>query len=195
MSYAATVSGAATTNTFAYMFIGAKHMLEQAEESEIGQLYNIVSCLTYCAFTLEAYFNHFGKLQNDDWDNIERNYSKLKKYKKFCKDLDLSIDFKKPPYSSLIEIFSYRDQMAHGKSTIEFVTKEVELEIEKPNEFRAGAGWQEYATIDNAKKALEHTSQIISELHIAAGYGDKPFNKLGSGLFGVSINRNITSGS
>lgn len=78
--------------------------------------------------------------------------------------------------------------MAHGKSTIEFITKEVELEIEEPNNFRAGAGWQEYATVDNAKKAIEYTSLIILELHNAAGYGDKPFNKLCSGLFRIRIN-------
>jgi hypothetical protein len=50
----ATVSGQQTTNTFAYMFVGAKAMLEQAERDPNGQLYNLVSCLIYCAFTVEA---------------------------------------------------------------------------------------------------------------------------------------------
>jgi hypothetical protein len=80
----ATVSGRSKTNTFAYMHIGAKQMLEQATQSEIGQLYNIISCLTFSAFTLEAYFNHFGKLRDENWDGIERKSSKLKKYKQFC---------------------------------------------------------------------------------------------------------------
>ena len=80
----ATVSGRQTTNTFAYMFVGAKAMLNQAERDQNGQLYNLVSCLIYCAFTIEAYLNHLGQLKHNDWDRKERSLSKLKKFKTLC---------------------------------------------------------------------------------------------------------------
>lgn len=183
----AVVKGNVETNTFAYMFIGAEHMLEQAEANNTGQLYNIVSCITYCAFTIEAYFNHFGNLQYENWDKIERTFSKRAKYKKFCNKIGLKVDFNQAPYSTMNEVFSYRDQMAHGKSTIEFVTKNVEVEPEQPNRFTAGADWQEYANIENAKKAIEHTREIICELHRAVGFEENPFSDLGSGLLAVQL--------
>ncbi|WP_217540676.1 hypothetical protein [Vibrio metschnikovii] len=53
----ATVKGEYETISFAYMNIGAIHMLELAEASEEGQLYNAASCIVFSTFTLEAYFN------------------------------------------------------------------------------------------------------------------------------------------
>lgn len=76
----ATVKGEFETIAFAYMNIGATHMLELAESSDEGQLYNLVSSITFSVFTLEAYFNHLGANLHDDWLTKERKLSKLKKY-------------------------------------------------------------------------------------------------------------------
>ena len=92
------VRGSAETVSFAYMNIGASHMLDLAEKTDEGQLYNLISCITFCAFTLEAYFNHLGAIKYDDWLKEERRLSKIKKYKKFCKDLNISCDFNVRPY-------------------------------------------------------------------------------------------------
>jgi len=181
----ATVSGRSKTNTFVYMRIGAKHMLEQALRSDEGQLYNIISCLTYSAFTLEAYFNHLGKMRNPNWDKIERKYPKLKKYKLFCHECNVSFDFEKPPYSTMIELFSFRDCMAHGKSTVDYVAKEIDFNSELPNQFSTGPSWREYATIANAEKGVRDVDAIIFELHTAAGYTDNLFNNPGGGVYGV----------
>ena len=183
----ATVSGRNETNAFAHIHIGAKHMLEQAIKSEEGQLYNFISCLVFSAFTLEAYFNHFGKLGNAEWDTIERGLSKLKKYKTFCKQHKIQYDFEKRPYSTIKELFTYRDSMAHGKSTVEDITKKVQIDPEHPNRFFVGSGWMEYATLENSKKAIEDVELIVCELHSSGGYEGNPFEDLGRGVYAVSI--------
>ncbi|WP_192035071.1 hypothetical protein [Halomonas sp. YLGW01] len=180
----ATVSGRQTTNTFAYMFVGAKAMLEQAERDQNGQLYNLVSCLIYCAFTIEAYLNHLGQLKHDDWDRKERSLSKLKKFKTLCGEADIEPDFSQRPYSTLHELFAFRDRMAHGKTTTESVRKEVDL---PGDSFRltTESEWQEYSTIGNARRAIEDTEQLVKELHKKSGQNGNPMNYLGGGIFGV----------
>ncbi len=184
----AVVRGRVTTNSFGYIHIGAKHMLSQAEQTENGQLYNLVGCLTFSAFTLEAFFNHFGKLKNPEWDKIERKYSKLKKYKLFCDECDIKYNFDIRPYSTIIALFKFRDTMAHGKSTTESIEKTVKVDPAHPNRFSAGSGWMEYATFENAYKTISDVEQIIIELHTAGGFQGNPFANLGGGFFGIQRN-------
>jgi hypothetical protein len=179
-----TVSGGQTTNTFAYMFIGAKAMLEQAEREQDGQLYNLVSCLIYCAFTIEAYLNHLGQLKNDDWDKKERALPKFKKFKILCSKANIEPDFNRRPYSTLHELFKFRDKIAHGKTSTESVKKEVDLPGESLR-FKTESEWQEFSTIENAKRAIEDTEELVKELHEKSGQKGNPMNYLSCGLFGI----------
>ena len=95
----ARIGGKKTAVTFAYMRLGAKYMLKLAEESNEGQLYTLVASLIFSAFTLEAYLNHLGKLRNKEWDEIERKYPKLEKYKLFAAAAGIQADFNAPPLS------------------------------------------------------------------------------------------------
>lgn len=180
----ATVSGRQTTNTFAYMFIGAKAMLEQAERDQDSQLYNLVSCLIYCAFTIEAYINHLGQLKCNDWNRKERTMSKLKKFKSLCGEAGIDPDFSQRPYLTLRELFLFRDKMAHGKTTTESVRKEVDLTGDSLR-FTTESEWQEFSTIENARRAIEDTEELVKELHEKSGQNGNPMNYLGGGLFGV----------
>lgn len=180
----ATVSGRQTKNTFAYMFIGAKAMLEQAERDQNGQLYNLVSCLIYCAFTIEAYLNHLGQLKHDDWDRKERSFSKLRKFKTLCGEAGFEPDFNRRPYSTLKELFAFRDKMAHGKTTTDSVRKEVDLSGDSPR-FTTESEWQEFSTIENAMRAIKDTEELVKELHQKSGQNGNPMNYLGGGFFGV----------
>ena len=181
------VRGQFETIAFAYMNIGATHMLELAESSDDGQLYNLISSITFSAFTLEAYFNHLGSHLHGDWLEKERKLPKLKKYKYFCKDLKIDIDFNKRPYSTITKIFSFRDTMAHGKTTSDEINKEIAIEIGNPTNFSVGAPWLDFSTIENAKMVLNDMQQVIKELHLAAGFEGDPFSSSGSGLLTMQI--------
>ncbi|WP_339414524.1 hypothetical protein [Pseudomonas sp. EA_35y_Pfl2_R5] len=180
----ATLSGRQTSNTYAYMFIGAKAMLEQAEKSDDGQLYNLVSCLIFCAFTIEAYLNHLGQLQDESWEKTERKLSKLKKYTKLCQQAGITPDFTQRPYSTLSELFAFRDKMAHGKTIKENITKEIEFPSESTR-FKTETDWQQFSSIENAKRAIEDTEKLVKELHAASGQSRNPFRDLGIGMFGI----------
>lgn len=180
------VKGKIKTNTFGYMFIGAKYFLKSAQEDAYGQFYNLISCLIFSAFTLEAYFNHLGKLRNKDWDKVERKIPKAKKYKIFTEQLGVKIKLDQRPYSSILELFQFRDTMAHGKSSVEYVCQEMELPLTPPFHFDIGPDWKKYASLENAEKCIEDVTLIIKELHSKAGYHGDPFNDLGSGLYSTT---------
>lgn len=176
-------SGNIKTNTFSYMFTGAKFMLQQSEKSDEGQLYSLISCFTYCAFTLEAYFNHLGKLRDNNWDDIERKYPKLKKYTKFCDELGLSIDLNRRPYVSIKNVFSFRDSIAHGKTTNE------KISVERKNSSLLdlpATEWKEFVSLENAKECLNDVEEIILELHLKSGYKNNPFSSSGSEIWCIS---------
>jgi len=180
------IRGHAETISFVYMNIGATHMLGLAEKTAEGRLYNLISCITFCAFTLEAYFNHLGSIRHDNWSKKERKLPKIKKYTKFCHDLNVSYDFNTRPYSTLTEIFLFRDSMAHGKTSVDKIKKEIDVDLSEINHFVAGADWKEYATLANAKKALKDVHELIHELHQAADLGKRPFSSTGTGFFAIS---------
>lgn len=183
------VSGETTTYTFCYMYKGAEQMLKQAKESDSGQFYNIISCLTYCAFTLEAYFNHLGSERNSDWNEVERNISKTKKYKLFCKNIGLKIDLAKRPYKSMTDVFIYRDQMAHGKTTTDTIKEAIEGDVDDLNSFAVGPDWKTYSTMENAQTVFTDIKNIILELHKASGFTNDPFLSLDKGHYRIKTTK------
>lgn len=179
------IRGKQTTKTFVYMWIGARHMLKLAKTSEDGQLYTCISVLTFSAFMIEAYLNHLGALKHRDWNEIERKFGKLRKYTDFAQQADLRFDLNMRPYSSMVRLFAFRDQMAHGRTTkedldLEFVVGE-SLAASLPT-----AEWQQFASPDNAEFLLQDGVAIIRELHSASGYIDDPFGTGGGGMYAVS---------
>ena len=139
------VTGRQTTITFVYMHTGAKHMLRLAEANEDGQLYSLVSSLVLSALTMEAYLNHLGKLRNKHWDEVERKLTKLDKYKMFCKVAKLKVDLNVRPYRTLVQLFQFRDQMAHGTTTADEIAFELEAEGKKIPLLNVENDWQSFA--------------------------------------------------
>ena len=180
------VKGRKTTITFVYMHIGAKDMLERAEKSQEGQLYAVVASLMFSAFTLEAYLNHLGKLRNKEWDQIERKYPKLEKFRTFASAAGLTLDFNARPYRTLVELFQFRDRMAHGKTTTENVAAEIDVDGPRLPQINSDADWQALATIERASDAIKDVEALVKELHAASGYSGNPFDRSGSGLYGVT---------
>lgn len=178
--------GRKTTITFVYMHIGAKHMLELAEQTQDGQLYTLISSLVYSAFTLEAYLNHLGKLRHGNWDEIERNYSKRRKYELFAEAGGLTVDFSARPYRTLLELFGFRDRMAHGKTTTENVARIIDASGPRLPQIVGDAEWQAFATVENARAAIEDVESLVRELHAACGYPGNAFERAGGGFYGVT---------
>lgn len=181
------VTGKKDMVTFAYMRLGAKHMLKLAEESQKGQLYLLVASLIFSAFTLEAYLNHLGKLRNKEWDEIERKYPKLDKYKLFSAAANVRVDFGVRPYRTLIELFNFRDHMAHGKTIREQpFAIDVNANEDYLPQILVENDWQAAVTLEMARHAIADVEVLIKELHSSSGFSDNPFNKLGGASYSVA---------
>jgi len=103
------------TNTYMYLYKTAKINLEELESSESGSFYKIITCITFCAFTLEAYMNHIGHGNCNFWNEVEKN-KPLEKLKILYSIFELEFDKSSRPIQSIIEMYKYRNLLAHGKT-------------------------------------------------------------------------------
>ena len=91
----------------------ARHLLEVAEESEIGRLLNLQAAMIFMAFTFEAYLNHVGSEEIPFWDEIEM-ISWKKKLNIIGKYLKHPLDMSRSPMQGIGELFRFRNYLAHG---------------------------------------------------------------------------------
>lgn len=169
----AVYSGEREVRTFADLNHGADVLLQFAQDEPRGSYYTIMGALLLRAFTFEAYLNHLGAQLLPFWENID-SIRVMDKYVVLCGHLNIQPKMGVRPYQTLSALFKYRNSMAHGKSVLLRETKEVSSATE-PHEHTPKADWEEYATQDNAERAKTDVSEIIKELHQAAGLGDHPF--------------------
>lgn len=184
MAKDAIYTGRREVRTYVDLNHGAKVLIMKAEAEEKGSYYTAMGALLLTAFTFEAYLNHLGDKRIKFWEEVEP-IKVMDKYSVLCKDLELVPDFSQRPYQTLSSLFKFRNAIAHGKSQVLKETKEISSQDEL-YEHTPKAHWEEYCTLDNAKRAKEDVSQIISELHKEAGLGDYPFVH-GAGVGSMSV--------
>ncbi|HLF85342.1 MAG TPA: hypothetical protein VI837_14305 [Blastocatellia bacterium] len=175
-----------TVFTYAYLNMAANQALEHAEASERGRTYDCMSVILFCAFTLEAYFNHLGKEKFQCWELIERRLGPKEKLLLLLDVIKHSIDESRRPFQTLKDIFRLRDALAHGK-TEEFAYSGILMlsADERPSE--PEVVWLSYCTLANAKRCLEDTTHMITELHRRAGFSGGAFSGLEIGETSVSV--------
>lgn len=191
------ITGTSTSYTYVSMWQGMLHMLEIANKEEEGQLYTCTTALFYAAFMLEAYFNHIGREKyGEGWNDMEKKFSKFKKFKKFADEAGWDVDEKlvKQPYVSMIEIFGFRDALAHGKTTVD---SEVNIIVEDKGSVAKSLpkpDWHTVASLKNVAKLCEDAEAIVVSLHKALGFKSGAFTTSGSGFYVSSIhNPNVKS--
>jgi hypothetical protein len=149
-------------------------LLETAKTRAEGSALNLQAAAVFYAFTFEAYLNHVGAEEIEIWEEIER-IPHSRKLKAISKHLGLRIDTSRPPFSSISELFSLRDLLAHGRN------RTINEEYDSDEEPDATSSWKihpwEKLTVDildeyagNVRKAVEiinaHRPQPESEIHL-----------------------------
>ena len=184
MAKDAIYEGTREVRTFVDLAHGANVLIMKTEQELEGSYYTTMSALLLTVFTFEAYLNHLGEKTIKFWEEIEP-IKVMDKYGVLCKNLALTPDFSQRPYQTLKALFKFRNAIAHGKSQILQETKEVSWQ-DNPNDHAPKAHWEEYSILENAKRAKDDVSQIITELHKAAGLGEHPFiHGLGTGSLSI----------
>lgn len=175
------IRGSQKTKTFVYLWIGSRHMLSLAKASEEGRIYTCTASLLLSAFMIEAYLNHLGSLRNKEWEKIERKIPKLEKYKIFSEAVNIPFDQNRQQHKSLLDLFKFRDSMAHSKTITDII--DTQLETQLPMSIIPSTAWQKFATLENAEQASDDSIILIRELHQANGYKKDPFTSAGRGVY------------
>ena len=165
--------GRREVRTFVDLNNGSKVLLGKSLAEASGSYYTTMGALLLRAFTFEAYLNHLGSQKFKFWTEIE-SIKVLVKYAVLCKHLNVVPDFSKRPYQTLGTLFKFRSAIAHGRSNILEVEKEVSSQTQR-HEHTPKAHWEEYCSEESALRAEKDVTAVIKELHIAAGLGDYPF--------------------
>jgi len=176
MKKEALVSKERQVNTYAEMWHGSRVLLYKGQEDKKGSHWEFMASITFTAFTLEAYLNHLGAKLYECWEDIE-SLSPLKKLRLLCERLGLEPNYARRPYQTVKQLFTFRNEIAHGKTVklasedqIRFVDDKLKVYLQKPLETK----WQKYSTERNAIRAREDVEEIIRELHKKAGIEDDP---------------------
>lgn len=173
MTKDAVYEGEREVRTFVDLFHGSDVLLQKSTSEKNGSYYTTMGSLLLTAFTFEAFLNHLGDKQIKFWDEIEK-ISIMDKYKVLCKELDIAPDFSTRPYQTLKLLFRFRNSIAHGRSVVLKITKDVSSSDE-PWDHEPKTDLEEYCTEDNAVRAREDIEKIIIELNETAGAGPYPF--------------------
>lgn len=175
-----------TVFAYAYLHAAAKHSLEHAEASEDGRTYDCMATILFCAFTLEAYLNHLGKVKIPSWEKIERKLGPKEKLYLLIDVMKHAVDESRRPYQTLKDMFRLRDALAHGK-TEEFSYSGIQrlAPDERPRD--PEVFWLTYCSLENARRCVEDTRRIMSELHQSAGLQGEPFRGLEVGETSASV--------
>lgn len=156
------------TNTYMYLYKTANINLEELENSESGKFYKILTCIIFSSFTIEAYMNHIGYDNCDFWTEIEKNRP-LEKLKILYSVFGLEFDKSSRPIQSIIEIFKYRNLLAHGKTETNTNTTSVNQEVTEVDMSEsvgfAKTRWEAMTTAVNARRYFDDMKEVIILLH------------------------------
>jgi len=164
MRYKVTHDG--TTKTYAALLHTAWHLLDLAKNSEEGALLNLQASAVFHAFSFEAYLNHVGANEIAFWEQIDR-LSYKRKLRIIETQLGLSVDHGKPPFQIVIELFSLRNALAHGRTMEIDVSYEIDTEPARRSAWRIHE-WERLSvdTVDryrtNVRAAVETINQARS---------------------------------
>src|SRR5690606_7078049 len=143
------VSGTGKIVTYNWMFKSARVALDFARQTEEGRFFQAMNVLVYSAFAMEAYFNHLGEALDSKWLSKERRFSKFKKLRHFNERLNLNRDLSEEPYLSVVDAFSFRDALAHGRTEEVERQETVEVTEEELRSYMIGTEWMDSCTLEN----------------------------------------------
>jgi len=161
----------AKTISFSFVTLhnAAYYALQAAQESIDGRFYNCLTAKIFSAFSFEAYLNHLGNSEFQEWAKFEKRFSPRQKLDKLVAKKGYLPDFSKPPFGTLNQIFTFRKKIAHGKTE--------QIEVEEVQERRLGdkpdlptTSWEIETTLENATSFVEDSASMIRLLHPIFGY-------------------------
>ena len=154
--------------TYAEMWSTSRHLLENGQQEQRASTHQFRASLAFTAFTMEAYLNHVGQRLFQCWDDLERLGPK-EKLNLIAEHLGVAVNFGERPWQIMKDLFSFRNDIAHGKShrlipPVKILTFEEHMSTLSIHRTR----WEKFGTQDNAEKARVDVDKIVRALYEAA---------------------------
>jgi hypothetical protein len=151
------------------------YALTRASKEEIGRPFECVVSIIFDAFCLEAYLNHLGliKLSPSEFKNYEKQSPK-EKLNQISKVVSLSINIKQLPFCHFGIIFRFRDEIAHAK-TDHTGPQSVVIDSKTSIPQFPPTILEGLPTLENTRKFLKSTTEMVNQLNDAAGIPDPAF--------------------
>lgn len=152
-----------TYNTYAENMKAAEHFLSMAQDNSLGQRWNLVAAVAFSAFSIEAFINHVGELQDENWREWDSS-SRPNTEKKLER---LQVSLSDSSKASFTELFQLRDMIAHGRT----ITKS--KNVRKPQNNLKGAmnnlssEFESRTTFIKVSRLVQATKEIIKCINTA----------------------------
>jgi len=187
-----TLYGKRVTNAAATNFLAASNLLSLARTVGEGSFYWSLASIVFSAFAYEAFLNIIGQkvLTTAEWKKVDRASWKVK-HRLLFKKLELTSDLLSEPESTLVELFEFRNRIAHGREE-EVQVDGVSIADIRPLALQdaTSAEWEKRCTPEYAAAALEHIRVLGVTVCTAAHepiYGSNPFGSPSRGSYGTSV--------
>lgn len=155
--------------TFAYLRQAAWNAFDTAKAASKGSNYHRVSAVLFASLTIEAYLNHLGERAIPNWDSIERKIRWREKLERVAQELDVQLDIKQGWGQTAIELFSFRNKLAHGK-THDRDAQYKHREGGSANHSALDPQWlRKYWNDDAVQRVLAHLDDLLKEFQSRAG--------------------------
>jgi len=159
--------------TFEILWAAAKQQVQASETFPQRAKFFHLSGLFLTFLTVEAYANHLGEiLFPNEWKNAQRIFGRRSKYpgilgkiRYLADSCGVPFDQDSPPYSTIKELKSLRDTIAHGRT--ERIRQEIEVpEGEHPPLWLPD--WHNKVTEDFLFLCMKDAKALIEQLNTVA---------------------------
>lgn len=122
-------------NTYAHMWHTALILRKTSRNAGKDTLHMNRACLVFIAFSMEAFLNHVGHLFVNSFDSFERLKIK-EKILILSRNIGFNVDFGHRPWQIVTPLFSFRNDIAHGKTTPSPIEIRKEIFLEQTDSFQ-----------------------------------------------------------
>jgi hypothetical protein len=174
--------------TAAYNRAASGFFLNIAKSEPEGRLFSCKASIIFSAFAMEAFLNTLGSLLfKNEWKH--KHLGIEDKLDFIALKINIKLDKSKHPYSTIKEIFRFRNLVAHGADEIVEFQKVVVNKSTTASYLRAVEGkWEKLCTIKKAQRAYDDVSklaELLSQKAKIKKFPGFPFGNFGSAEFVV----------
>ena len=157
----------------------ANSLLDRARSEKKGSYHQHLACITFVAFTLEAFLNHIGEELFKSWVDLEQ-LNVRGKINIIAERLNIDIDYGVVLWQIVPELVAFRNKVAHGKN--ERLFEDVIVPQDKYDDHLnkwLKSDWQKTATLEGSEKFVKHVEDLCVKIWEAGGHNRATIFTLG----------------